>query len=1387
MSSSTDTYRLGVDVGGTFTDACAFSPKGRIFRAKVPSTPHDQSIGVKNSIDKIRAIIEAEEGFTGKFGALHHGSTVATNALLEGKGVPAALIVTEGHKDVLVARRCQIPGGLASWINWDPGKFQGAHISSEPPAPIIPLERTLQVSERIDVDGEIVKPVDKDDLRKQLLTMKGKVQAVTVSLLNSWASGEHERQVAEIVKEVLPDVEISLSHEVLPELGEYERTVTAATNSVVKPEVKRYLKGLQEKLMDDTPVVRILKSDGGLTDIGLAGDTPVNILMSGPAGGVRGITSIIANATEHKNLITLDMGGTSTDVALIADAQPSLRRETVVGDITVRSPSVDVRTIGAGGGSLAFFEPLTNTLRVGPESSGANPGPACYGRGGTRATVTDASLVLGYLPEALLGGEFKLDISAARSAVDLLAQKMGKSMLETAEAIIDLANEAIYGALRLVSVERGHNPADFALVAFGGGGPMIANGVGKLLGAWPVIVPAAPGILCAQGDATTKMSHELSASFIQLLSNTTMETLRKEFGTLKDRCETVMIDALDSKDAKLATTYQIALRYKGQALELIVTITDDDLAQPMEIFEKLAHEKHGKQHEQQFSYTLENFPLESTRLTVTIVDASPDIDIPQVPTADSETPPESAIVGKKTVVVQGKEHEAIYWDRAAISKAGYKLQGPCVITEMDSNTLIQPGFEAVIDVVGNICISPMPGNELPTFRSKVQGSLSDKSDEEKIAEAKKVVEDIPTVPTLVGSALASIRTEMDTLMLRCSMSPAIREQQDEFNVITNGAGKMLVGQFGSFIGSFLKIWNHKLSRGEVDEIEEGDVFVTNDVYEVEGAVSHLNDIIVLLPIWFEHKIVGWAANFGHMTDVQGQVPGSMSINAQTIFDDGLQIPTMKLFEKGKMNRSIVELMCRNSRQPEWLRSDLLALISACRTAATRVCELCTRFGPEVYAAATDVLLARTRTAVAQIIEHHMTDEPSTFIDFVDDDGHGNGPFAIKCTLSKPSKDRLKFDWTGTSPQASSSINYFLSETMFRMFVGYYLLTVHSPYTIPNDGFHDLVDVEIPQGSLLKPVRPAALSCRTHFLGRTMDVMQALFGQKNSAFMTAAGFSDSPHFFYSGFKPNGEWYQLYQIAFGGVPARPKGDGPDCHCLFPAIKSVPTESIELNFPVRLEVNQAVPDSGGAGFHRGGNAQLTMYRFLSAGEFSLHDDRWFTKPWGVRGGKPGSRSKKSIHRGDGKGGYTVELLQSKCDHVKVKPGDLLEWQTWGGGGLGDPFTRTPELVALEVRRKLVTIEGAKANYGVILNADTLELDELATETLRSDAEKAEGGKEQPLYDRGGSMEELIKECKEATGFDAPQPQWEQDVYGPHVALPYVKDWYAKGREIGYKMWDV
>ena len=301
-----------------------------------------------------------------------------------------------------------------------------------------------------------------------------------------------------------------------------------------------------------------------------------------------------------------------------------------------------------------------------------------------------------------------------------------------------------------------------------------------------------------------------------------------------------------------------------------------------------------------------------------------------------------------------------------------------------------------------------------------------------------MIKEQPIIATLIASALGSIRREMDALLLRCAMSPAIREQQDEFNVITNTRGQMLVGQFGSFIQQFLNGWN--------GTVQEGDVFVTNDVYQIDGAVSHLNDVIVLLPIYYEHKLIGWAANFGHITDVQGKVPGSMSINASTIYEDGLQIPIVKLYTNGVYNDTLATVLFRNSRAPDWFQSDLMALVTACRTAATRVTELCERYGLEIYEAATDYLLEQNKLAISRIINEKISDEVSSFTDFIDDDGQGIGPYAITCSMKKQN-GKLIFDWDGTSPQSNTSMNFYLSITLFKMFIGYHLLAIYDPFAV----------------------------------------------------------------------------------------------------------------------------------------------------------------------------------------------------------------------------------------------------------------------------------------------------------------------------------------------------
>ncbi|KAH7120882.1 Hydantoinase/oxoprolinase-domain-containing protein [Dendryphion nanum] len=1346
--------------GPTFTDICVITPSGETVRAKVLTNTSDQSIGVQEGVLKARKILKEKYDWEGKFEYIHHGTTTGTNAILEGKGAKAGLIVTNGHKDILTVRRSQIPGGLGAWINY------------EQPEPIVPLERTVQATERVTIGGEVFRELNEKVFRESLADLKRQEpEAIAVSLLNSFSNNVHENKIREILNDEFgPDVEIVTSTDVLPEIQEYERTVTTAANAIVKPVVKRYMQNLQKKLAQDTDTIRILKSDGDLTSVDLAGELPVHILMSGPAGGVKGVSHFVAKNTPYKNLITFDMGGTSSDCALLSGSDVIIRRETNVGSLTVKAPSVDVRTVGAGGGSIAVYNDFTKQLRVGPESSGANPGPAAYGKGGTQATVTDANLVLGYLPSKLLGGTFELDVAASAAAVESIAKQMGMEVAAAAEGIIDLVNEAMHGALRLVSVEQGFDPRDFALVAFGGAGPLHANALGKLLGSWPVIVPPSPGILCAQGDATTKMSHEQSCTYIKLFSEITTDDLAASLNELKETCVSKMKDALGNTEAILRILYQSDMRYKGQAMTLTVDFSEDDLKDTQGLLKTL-RAKFAKLHEQQFGFSLDTAELETMRMRVKVVDASEEVALQSIEKAESSIPPEDAITMKQEITHEGKKVQATFWDRAKIMKAGIKVAGPAVITEMDSNTLILPGYTGEIDSMGNILIWP-----------------EEKTTEEKIVHTKEsaeqLIKDQPLVSTLIASALASIRREMDTLMLRCAMSPAIREQQDEFNVITNTRGQMLVGQFGSFITQFLNGWK--------GTIEEGDIFVTNDVYQIDGAVSHLNDVIVLLPIHHEHELIGWAANFGHLTDVQGKVPGSMSINASTIYEDGLQIPICKLYDKGVYNEALASLFFRNSRQPDWFQSDLVALVAAVRTAAARVCELCDRYGYEVYQAATDDLLLQNRRAIKTIIDEKIGSEKSSFTDFIDDDGQGVGPYAISCSMQKEG-DKLVFDWDGTSPQSNTSMNYYLSITMFKMFIGYYLLAVYDPHCIVNDGFHDLIDIRIPTGTILRPVRPAALSCRTHLLGRVMDVMQALFGQRNPAYRCAAGFSDSPHLFYSGFKPNGEFFLLYQIGFGGVPARPIGDGPDCHCLFPAIKSVPTENIELYFPLIIEANEALADSGGAGYFRGGNAQRTLYRFLNEGEVSIHDDRWLIKPWGVNGGSPGSRSRKALYRNNSYGTETekvnIELLQSKQDHVHVYPGDVLEWITWGGGGLGDPLTRPAHIVAREVHRKLVTVSGAAKNYGVVVRPSDFTVNEGATTELRQkmrDDRKGTGYTEELSYDRGESLTSLMERCEAETGLKAPRPQWEKNPYGPHTGLEYVQNWYKKMREGGLDAWD-
>jgi N-methylhydantoinase B len=598
--------------------------------------------------------------------------------------------------------------------------------------------------------------------------------------------------------------------------------------------------------------------------------------------------------------------------------------------------------------------------------------------------------------------------------------------------------------------------------------------------------------------------------------------------------------------------------------------------------------------------------------------------------------------------------------------------------------------------------------------------------------------DVDTITLdIIENALRNARFEMDAVLFRTAMSPGIREQHDEFPMIANADGKMVVGQFGSFIHGFKEAYS--------GTIEEGDVFLTTDPYSCNGAVSHANDWLVLMPVFKDGRLLAWASMFGHMTDIGGKVPGSLPTDARQIYEEGIVVPPVKIFRNGELQADLLELILHNCRLPHWNRSDFNAIIAACRTAAKRCTELASRFGDDMLYSAMDELLARNRRAMAQLIRGNIPETKQHFEDWVCDDGMGMGPYRIACTMWREG-ERVIFDFSGTDPQSEGSINFYLNEEMFKMFAGVFMIMVFDPQIMFNDGFYDLMDVRIPEGTLLKPRRPAALSCRTHALGRIFDVISGLLGQGNPDFLCAAGFSDSPHLMYSGYDRRGEWYQLFQIGFGGIPARPFGDGPDGHSLWPSFTNVPNEFLECNFPLRIEVYETIPDSGGAGRHRGGNALRVGYRFLEDGEISIHDDRWLTYPWGVNGGEPGQRSRKLLVCADG----SSRILPSKCDRIAVKEGDYLQFDTWGGGGWGDPLERDPAKVALDVERGLVSRDGAR-RYGVVIGADG-GVDAPGTDRLRRTMAEARQGKA-GIFNRGGTIEALKSRCLAETGLPPPE----------------------------------
>ena len=679
--------RLGVDVGGTFTDLLLQDDTtGTTWRAKTPSTPQDQSIGVAEGV---RLICEKANMKPEDISLVLHGTTVATNAVLEGKGARVGLLTTKGFEHVLHLAKSWTPGPLFGWIVMDK------------PDPLAALEDTRGIPERMDARGNVVTPLDEAAAAALIDDLCGSgIEALTISLMHSYANPAHEQRLREMVLARFPDMHVSLSSDILPEFREYDRAITTVMNDYVRPIMTRYLTRIENRLAEGgvKAKLHIVRSDGGLMSAEAAAQRPVHTVLSGPAGGVTA-TAMTARRTGLNKLLAFDMGGTSTDVSVIIDGEPTISRSTEVGFFPAKVPTLDVRSVGAGGGSIAEVSELTNSLRVGPRSAGAMPGPVAYGRGGTEPTVSDANVVLGYLPPKLLGGDMSLDIQGAREAVAGIGEAIGLSPEAAAQGILDIANEVMLGALRVITVQRGLDPRDFGIVAFGGAGPLHANAMAALLGCYPVVVPNNPGVLSALGFLEAEFKNEFVRTLIGSIAGMDDAHVFDQFADLKARA-LAWLNEQEVAEADRGIAYSLDLRYEQQGFEVTIAVPAELIAEGGSLDAVLTnfHETHERLYGVRFE-----LPIELVALRVIATGATPPVEV-AAPTAGT-TDPAEAIIETLPAYFNGGWVDTPHIDRDRLA-AGARVVGPAIIRQYDTTTVLMPDHYADVDDLGNLMIWP---------------------------------------------------------------------------------------------------------------------------------------------------------------------------------------------------------------------------------------------------------------------------------------------------------------------------------------------------------------------------------------------------------------------------------------------------------------------------------------------------------------------------------------------------------------------------------------------------------------------------------------------------------------------------------------------------------
>ncbi len=1286
-------WRIGVDVGGTFTDLVLADATGATWVAKVPSVPADPSRGVVAAVQRVATDLGLSLQQVLEPCALFvHGSTIATNTMLEGKGAKVGLITTEGFRDTLEIRR-----GLR--------EDQFNHRKPYPPV-LVPRYLRKSVRGRIDAAGNETSALDLDGLADIAAAFEAEgVEAVAVTLMNSFLNDEHERAVADALNDRWAGQWITCSAAVSPLMGEYERTSTAVVNAALLPRIVAYLRSLDSELAAlglPRPIL-LVQSNGGAASVNQLTGRPVNLLLSGPAAAV-GALNLYRHAVDaapgtvgdQGNLISMEIGGTSCDVLMMSGGKVGTRDDVMVADYHVSTPAIDIHTVGAGGGTIAGVDDA-GLLYVGPEGAGADPGPACYRLGGLRPTVTDAQLVLGRLrPGMSAGGTLDLDLDAAREAIRTeVAEPLGMSIEDASAGIINLVEQHLLHAVEHISIERGHSPRRFTLVAAGGAGPMHGASVAGGLGCSRVYVPRDAGALCAVGMLHADVRQDFVRFMIGSIDELDVVEVNAGFADLNAQAIEVMgHEGFAAADIQLH--HELELHHPGQLWAIRVAVPSG-VMDPESV--RAAFEVEYKR---LYGHIQQGGTIMVASLRLTAAGSTGEVAV----SGGERAVDEPKAMERRSVwhASHGWQPTPIY-DGAEI-RPGHRIAGPALIEELTTTVLAGPGDTLWVDDDGNF------------FIDVASQATADDTQSSATAAAQAVDLD-PVVLALMQNRLDQITRHMGWVMTRTARSTIFSQSHDFSCFITTPDGTLVANADGIPIhtggGGFAV---RALLRRFGDRLRPGDVFVLSDPYVAGG--NHLPDWVISRPIWVagddgKPVLAGFCCNRAHQSDIGGGLAGTYNPEATEIWHEGIRLPVLKLVDQGEVRDDVWELLLINSRTPELLDGDLRAMLGSTQIGSERVIALTEELGITPYLRYLDGVLdhaeRRMRAAVAELPDGVYYGE-----DHNDNDCFQKMDIAIRVSLTVKG-DELVADFSASDPQISGFKNSSLANTYSSVFLG---IASFFDTSIPrNEGTYRCLTIIAPEGTIVNALPPAPMTMNTVFVAHEIvhAVWRALAEADPSR--ACAGWSKTMHGHVTARNDKGgAWVMYHWHAMGTPGATAERDGfvQMGHLITLGGLDLPNlEFHEQMYPVHYVRQEQRMDNGGAGATRGGTGVRYEADVLVPSTWSFRAEGLDTPSgFGVQGGMTGGVGLEWIvpvaEDVDG-----PAFVPPKYGVRRLGPARMIA-DTPGGGGWGDPFTRAPQLVLRDVRDEVVSIEAAARDYGVVICADGRNIDTDATAKLRS-----------------------------------------------------------------------